>query len=77
MPTWCLRVVMTGLSSVTDPQAVTLQFGQDNFTTKYKNVIDNFSAWQAKNGRIQSLDLQYSRQVVVNPDTTVSVAKTR
>jgi cell division protein FtsQ len=72
-----LRVVMTGLSSVTDPQAVTLHFGQDNFTTKYKNVIDNFSAWQAKNGRIQSLDLQYSRQVVVNPDTTVSVAKTR
>lgn len=72
-----LRVVMTGLSSASDPQAVTLHFGQDNFTTKYKNVIDNFSAWQAKNGRIQSLDLQYSRQVVVNPDTTVSVAKTR
>lgn len=72
-----LRVVMTGLSSASDPQAVTLHLGQDNFTTKYKNVIDNFSQWQAKNGHIQSLDLQYSRQVVVNPDTTVSAAKTR
>ena len=72
-----LRVVMTGLSNATDPQAVTLHFGQDNFTTKYKNVVDNFSAWQAKNRHIQSLDLQYSRQVVVNPDTTISAAKTR
>lgn len=72
-----LRVVMTGLSNASDPQAVTLHFGQDNFTAKYKHVIDNFSQWQAKNGRIQSLDLQYSRQVVVNPDTTVSAAKTR
>jgi cell division protein FtsQ len=72
-----LRVVMTGLAGQSDPQAVTLHFGQDNFTGKYKNVIDNFSQWQAKNGRIQSLDLQYSRQVVVNPDATVSAAKTR
>jgi cell division protein FtsQ len=72
-----LRVVMTGLTSENDPQAVTLHFGQDNFTTKYKNVIDNFSQWQAKNGHIQSLDLQYSRQVVVNPDATVSAAKAR
>lgn len=72
-----LRVVMTGVSSASDPQAVTLHFGQDNFTGKYKNVLDNFSQWQAKNGPIQSLDLQYSRQVVVNPDTTVSAAKTR
>jgi cell division protein FtsQ len=72
-----LRVVMTGLSNASDPQAVTLHFGQDNFTGKYKNVLDNFSQWQAKNGHIQSLDLQYSRQVVVNPDTTISAAKTR
>ncbi|GAC1673737.1 MAG: hypothetical protein PVS2B2_07280 [Candidatus Acidiferrum sp.] len=72
-----LRVVMTGVASASDAQAVTLHFGQDNFTTKYKNVIDNFSQWQAKNGRIQSLDLQYSRQVVVNPDTMVSAAKSR
>jgi cell division protein FtsQ len=72
-----LRVVMTGLPGASDAQAVSLHFGQDNFTTKYKNVIDNFSHWQAKNGRIQSLDLQYSRQVVVNPDATVSAAKIR
>jgi hypothetical protein len=70
-------VVMTGVSNPSDPQAVTLHFGQENFTGKYKNVLDNFSQWQAKNGHIQSLDLQYSRQVVLNPDNIVSAAKTR
>ena len=38
------------------------------FTGKYKMLVDNFSQWQANTGRVQSIDLQYMRQVVVNPD---------
>jgi len=71
-----LRVVMTGLAGPTDSQAVTIHFGAGEFTGKYKMLVDNFSQWQANTGRVQSIDLQYMRQVVVNPDTSAgTVAK--
>jgi cell division protein FtsQ len=63
-----LRAVMTGLAGPTDSQAVTIHFGAGEFTGKYKMLVDNFSQWQANTGRVQSIDLQYMRQVVVNPD---------
>jgi cell division protein FtsQ len=65
-----LRVVMIGLAGPTDTQAVTIHFGAGEFTGKYKMLIDNFSQWQANAGRVQSIDLQYMRQVVVNTDTS-------
>jgi cell division protein FtsQ len=71
-----LRVVMIGLAGPTDSQAVTIHFGAGEFTGKYKMLVDNFSQWQANTGRVQSIDLQYMRQVVVNPDTSAgTVAK--
>ena len=69
-----LRVVMTGLASAGDSQAVTIHFGAGEFTGKYKMLVDNFSQWQANTGRVQSIDLQYMRQVVVNPDTSTGTA---
>jgi cell division protein FtsQ len=70
-----LRVVITGLASANDSQAVTVHFGQSDFTSKYRMLIENFSQWQASSGRVQSIDLQYSRQVVVNPDTSAPATK--
>ena len=72
-----LRVVMTGLASANDTQAVTIHFGSSEFTGKYKMLVDNFSQWQANAGRVQSIDLQYSRQVVVNPDASAGTAAAR
>jgi cell division protein FtsQ len=73
-----LRAVMTGLARPNDPQAVTIHFGSGDFTGKYRMLVENFVQWQANAGRVQSIDLQYSRQVVVNPDTSASVsAKTK
>ncbi len=72
-----LRVVMTGLASATDSQAVTIHFGSGEFTGKYKMLVDNFSQWQANAGHVQSIDLQYSRQVVVNPDSSAGTATAR
>jgi hypothetical protein len=70
---------MTGLSGPTDPQAVTVHFGSGDFTSKYRMLAENFSQWQANAGRVQSVDLQYSRQVILNPDSSagVTVAKAR
>jgi cell division protein FtsQ len=72
-----LRVVMTGLASPNDAQAVTIHFGSGEFTGKYKMLVDNFSQWQANAGRVQSIDLQYSRQVVVNPDPAAGTGTVR
>ena len=70
-----LRVVMTGLASSTDSQAVTIHFGTSDFTGKYRMLVENFAQWQANAGRVQSIDLQYSRQVVVNADSSATSAK--
>jgi cell division protein FtsQ len=67
-----LRAVMTGIAGPNDSQAVTIQFGQGDFAAKYRMVIENFAQWQASNGRVRSIDLQYSRQVILNPDTSAS-----
>jgi len=72
-----LRVVLTGLASPTDTQAVTVHFGSSDFSGKFKMLVDNFSQWQAHTGRVQSIDLQYTRQVVVNPDTSAGTTAAR
>ena len=73
-----LRAVMTGIASATDSQALTIHFGAGDFTSKYRMVVENFAQWQASNGRVHSIDLQYAKQVVLNPDSaSTSAAKTR
>jgi len=71
-----LRAVMTGIANATDTQAVTIHFGSGDFTGKYRMVVENFAQWQASNWRVHSIDLQYAKQVVLNPETsTASAAK--
>lgn len=72
-----VRVVMTGLASPADPQAITVHFGSSDFSGKYKMLVDNFAQWQAHTGRVQSIDLQYARQVVVNPDPSAGAIGAR
>jgi cell division protein FtsQ len=73
-----LRAVMTGIANASDTQALTIHFGASDFTGKYRMVVENFAQWQASNGRVHSIDLQYAKQVVLNPDTTsASATKTR
>lgn len=72
-----LRVVLTGLASPTDTQAVAVHFGSSDFSGKFKMLVDNFSQWQAHTGRVQSIDLQYTRQVVVNPETSAGATAAR
>lgn len=67
-----LRVVMTGLARGSNDQAVTIHFGAGDFTSKYRRVVENFPQWQAQNGHLQSIDLQYSRQVVLNSDSAAA-----
>jgi cell division protein FtsQ len=72
-----LRAVMTGIAGANDAQAVTIQFGQGDFAGKFRMVVENFAQWQASNGRVRSIDLQYSRQVILNPDTSATTTAAR
>jgi cell division protein FtsQ len=72
-----LRVVLTGIATPNDSQAVSIQFGQSDFAGKYRMVVDNFAQWQASNGRVRSIDLQYSRQVILNTDTSAAATVAR
>jgi len=72
-----LRVVLTGIGGAADAKAVTVHFGQNDFTGKYRMLVENFAQWQANSGPVHSIDLQYSRQVVVNPDTSAVAAKNK
>jgi len=64
-----LHAVMVGFPGVSVSQAVTIHFGSGEFTGKYRMLVDNFAQWQSNAGCVQSVDLQYSRQVVLNPDS--------
>lgn len=71
-----LRVVLTGLGTGENAGAITVHFGQSDFTNKYRLLVENFAQWQANaGGPVHAVDLQYSRQVVVNPDTSTSAAR--
>jgi cell division protein FtsQ len=74
-----LRAVMAGIAAPNDPQTLTVQFGQGDFGGKFRMVVDNFAQWQASNGRVRSIDLQYSRQVILNTEarTAATVARAR
>jgi len=72
-----LSAVLTGLGTDASTPAVTVHFGQGDFTGKYRTLVENFTQWQASAGPVHSIDLRYSRQVVVNPDTSTPVARTK
>lgn len=47
---------------------VLVHFGNSDFGDKFRTLTDDFAQWRAKAGRIQSVDLRFSREAVVNAD---------
>jgi cell division protein FtsQ len=72
-----LCAVLTGFGSEGSAPAITVHFGQGDFTGKYRTLVENFTQWQANAGPVHAIDLRYSRQVVVNPDTSAPVARAK
>jgi len=70
-----LRAVLTGLGGGQNAGGVTVHFGLGEFTRKYQMLVENFAQWQANAGQVRSIDLQYAKQVVVNPDTSTVASK--
>jgi cell division protein FtsQ len=55
---------------------VVVHFGDSDFENKFFTVLNDMGEWRAKAGRVESVDLRFSGEAVVNPDRTL-VAQVR
>ena len=65
-----VRVVMSGIPGANATEAVNIRFGSGDFISKYRMLVENFAQWQANAGCVRSVDLQFTRQIVLNPDSS-------
>ena len=69
-----LRATLTGLPGVTSGDwgqtetPLLVHFGDSDFEAKYRTLLDNIGQWRATAGRVESVDLRFSREAVVNPE---------
>lgn len=47
---------------------VVVHFGNTDFGGKYVTLVDNIAQWRATAGEVDSVDLRFSREAVVNPE---------
>jgi cell division protein FtsQ len=52
-----------------DPQgAVLVHLGSSNFLARYKVYVSHLQEWRQQFDKVDSVDLRYDRQIIVNPD---------
>jgi cell division protein FtsQ len=52
-----------------DPQgAVLVHLGSSNFLARYKVYVSHLQDWRQQFDKVESVDLRYDRQIIVNPD---------
>lgn len=70
-----LRATLTGLGPAPgDPSPVLVHFGDSDFGNRYHLLSENIAQWRASAGSVDSVDLRFARQVVVNPETRTMAA---
>ncbi len=61
---------------VGDQGPVLVHFGDDGFVNKFRLFAENIGQWRGSAGRVESVDLRFARQVVVNPEGKTTAART-
>jgi cell division protein FtsQ len=70
-----LHVTLTGLgSALANTQAILVHFGDSDFGNRYRLLAENIDQWRAGAGSVDSVDLRFARQVVVNPEMSTVAA---
>jgi cell division protein FtsQ len=70
-----IRATLTGLGAAPDKASpVLVHFGDSDFANRYHLLAENVDQWRASAGRVESVDLRFARQVVVNPETKTVAA---
>ena len=60
---------------VPDPAgAVLVHLGSSDFLRRYKTYMTHAQEWRQQFQKLQSVDLRYDRQIIVNPDSPVAKA---
>jgi cell division protein FtsQ len=60
---------------VPDPAgAVLVHLGSSDFLRRYKLYIAHAAEWRQQYQKLESVDLRYDRQIIVNPDSRVTAA---
>jgi cell division protein FtsQ len=70
-----VRVTLTGMGSAPGSAApILVHFGDSDFGNRYHLLAENIDQWRAGAGSVDSVDLRFARQVVVNPESKATVA---
>jgi cell division protein FtsQ len=70
-----LRATLTGLPPLESEETLLVRFGDQDFVNKYRLLTENLDQWLARSGHLESVDLRFSRQVVVNPEQETAAAR--
>jgi cell division protein FtsQ len=54
---------------------IIVHFGDSDFQSKYLTVLNDIGQWRAAAGRVESVDLRFNGEAVVNPDRTILALK--
>jgi cell division protein FtsQ len=49
---------------------IVLHLGDENFLPRFMVYLSNVQKWEQERGKLQSVDLRYGREVILNPDLT-------
>jgi cell division protein FtsQ len=70
-----VRATMTGFGGdASGSQAdapVLVHFGDSDFAGKYQTLVEDIGQWRSKAGPVESVDLRFSGEAVVNQDRTI------
>src|SRR3990170_4984694 len=69
-----LHATLTGLPGLEQQAPLVVRFGDKDFVNKYRLLVDNIAQWRSQTGRVESVDLRFARQVVVNPEPESAAA---
>jgi len=73
-----LRVTLTGLGTLSDSGSpILVHFGDSDFGNRYHLLVENIDQWRASAGSVDSVDLRFARQVVVNPESKTVAANVK
>ena len=70
-----VRAMLAGLPGLEGQYPIWVHFGNSGFVNKYRLLAENLAQWRASAGRVESIDLRFAKQVVVNPERDPVSAK--
>ena len=70
-----VRAMLAGLPGLEGQYPIWVHFGNSDFVNKFRLLAENLGQWRASAGRVESIDLRFAKQVVVNPERDPVSAK--